>query len=45
MDNLIKHEYFKLWKSMLDIDLQTVFGAIEQIKLAPHILIFTPLFR
>lgn len=40
MDNLIKHEYFKLWKSMLDIDLQTVFGAIEQIKLEPHSFTF-----
>lgn len=40
MDNLIKHENFKLWKSMLDIDLSIEFSALEQIKLEPHSFTF-----
>jgi hypothetical protein len=40
MDKLIKSEYFKTWKSMLDIDIQKEFSAIEQFKLEPHSFTF-----
>jgi Fic family protein len=40
MDKLIKHEQFKQWKSMLDMDIQSEFSAIEQIKLEPHSFTF-----
>lgn len=40
MDNLIKPEYFKTWRSMLDIDIQEKFSTIEQIKLEPHSFTF-----
>ncbi len=40
MEKLIKPEYFKTWKSMLDIDIQKEFSAIEQIKLEPHSFTF-----
>jgi Fic family protein len=40
MAKLIKPEYFKIWKSMLDIDIQKEFSAIEQIKLEPHSFTF-----
>lgn len=37
---LIKSEYFSTWKSMLDMDIQAEFRAIEQIDLAPHSFTF-----
>jgi hypothetical protein len=37
---LTKPEYFKTWKSMLDIDIQKEFSAIEEIKLEPHSFTF-----
>lgn len=40
MEKLIKPEYFKTWKSMLDIDIQQEFSAIEQIQLEPHSFTF-----
>jgi Fic family protein len=40
MGKLIKPEYFKTWKSMLDIDIQKEFSAIEQIRLEPHSFTF-----
>ena len=40
MEKLIKPEYFKTWKSMLDIDIQKEFSAVEQIKLEPHSFTF-----
>lgn len=40
MTTLIKPEYFTTWKSMLDIDIQKEFSAIEQIKLEPHSFTF-----
>ncbi len=38
--NLIKPEYFKTWKSMLDIDIQKEFSTIEQIRLESHSFTF-----
>lgn len=40
MEKLINPAYFKIWKSMLDIDIQKEFSAIEQIKLEPHSFTF-----
>ncbi len=40
MEQLIKSQHFKQWKSMLDIDIQAEFLAIEQIKLEPHSFTF-----
>lgn len=40
MAKLISHKYFTQWKSMLDIDIQAEFAAIEQIALAPHSFTF-----
>ncbi len=40
MEKLIKHEHFKHWKSMLDIDIQAEFSDIEKIKLEPHSFTF-----
>ncbi len=40
MEKLVKSEYFKTWKSMLDIDIQKEFAAIEQFKLEPHSFTF-----
>lgn len=40
MVKLIKPEYFKTWKSMIEIDLHEKFSAIEQIKLEPHSFTF-----
>lgn len=40
MEKLIKQEYFKTWKSMLDIDIREEFSAIEQIKLESHSFTF-----
>jgi Fic family protein len=40
MKKLVKQEYFKTWKSMLDVDVQQEFSAIEQIQLAPHSFTF-----
>lgn len=37
---LIQPEYFKTWKSMLDIDIQKEFSALEQKKLEPHSFTF-----
>jgi Fic family protein len=40
MEKLIKPEHFKHWKSLLDIDIQAEFSAIEQIKLEAHSFTF-----
>jgi Fic family protein len=40
MKKLIKKEYFKRWKSMLDVDIQAEFLALEQIKLESHSFTF-----
>lgn len=40
MGKLIKQEHFKHWKSMLDVDIQTEFSAIEQRALEPHSFTF-----
>ncbi|MFT3946551.1 MAG: Fic family protein [Agriterribacter sp.] len=40
MEKLIKPDYFKTWKSMLDTDIQKEFSAIEQIALASHSFTF-----
>lgn len=40
MKKLITQGYFKTWKSMLDINIQKEFSAIEQIKLEPHSFTF-----
>ncbi len=40
MNKLITNEYFIQWKSMLEIDIQKAFQAIEQIKLEPHSFTF-----
>lgn len=40
MQKLIKDNYFKTWKSMLDIDIQAEFSSIEQIELEPHTFTF-----
>ncbi len=40
MDILIKAEYFKMWQSMLDIDIQKEFYAILQTALEPHSFTF-----
>lgn len=40
MEKLVKPGYYKIWKSMLDIDIQKEFSAIEHIKLEPHSFTF-----
>lgn len=40
MDKLIKPEYFKQWKSMLEIDIHAEFLAIKQIDLESHSFTF-----
>ena len=40
MKSLLKQKYFKQWKSMLDIDIESDFSAIEQIALDPHSFTF-----
>lgn len=40
MEELIKPQYFKLWKSMLDIDIQKEFSAIEKLELDTHSFTF-----
>ncbi len=40
MGSLIKPDYFKAWKAMLDIDIEKGFSAIEQTKLEPHSFTF-----
>jgi len=40
MEKLIKPEHFEQWQSMLDIDIQAAFLAIEQIKLESHSFTF-----
>lgn len=39
-EKLIKDDYFHTWKSMLDIDIQQEFLAIEQTELEPHSFTF-----
>jgi hypothetical protein len=38
--NLIKSDYFKIWKSLLDIDIQKEFSKVEHQKLEPHSFTF-----
>ena len=38
--NLIKSEYFKTWKSMLDIDINAEFDAIQKKEMEPHSFTF-----
>ncbi len=40
MEELIKPEYFKAWKSMLDVDIRKEFSTIEHIKLEPYSFTF-----
>ncbi len=40
MEKLIKPEYFKIWKSMLDVDIQKEFTEIETQELEPHSFTF-----
>ena len=40
MEKLIKTEYFKTWKSMLDVDIQEAFLKIQQVILEPHSFTF-----
>jgi len=40
MEKLIKPEYFKTWKSMLDIDIPAEFLAIKEMKLESHSFTF-----
>jgi len=40
MEKLIKPEYFKIWRSMLDIDLGEAFSEIQQRVLDPHSFTF-----
>ena len=40
MDKLLKSDYYQMWKSMLDIDIQKEFSAIEQQELEPHSFTF-----
>ncbi|MBS0646246.1 MAG: Fic family protein [Verrucomicrobia bacterium] len=40
MSNLINPEYFKTWKSMLDIDIQEEFSVIQKMELEPHSFTF-----
>jgi Fic family protein len=40
MERLITSQYFTILKSMLDVDIQKEFSAIEQIKLEPHSFTF-----
>lgn len=40
MKNLIKTEYFKQWKSMLDIDIEKEFLVINEMQLNPHSFTF-----
>lgn len=40
MRNLIKPEYFKTWKAILDIDISKEFSIIERIKSEPHSFTF-----
>lgn len=40
MERLITNEYFKIWKSMLDVDIQGLFLEIQQRNLEPHSFTF-----
>lgn len=40
MEKLIKAEHFNTWKSMLDVDIQREFSAVEKITLEPHSFTF-----
>lgn len=40
MKKLIQAEYFKLWKSMLDMDIKAEFSAIQSEELKPHSFTF-----
>jgi Fic family protein len=40
MEKLITNEYFKTWKSMLDIDISAEFDAIQKKELEPHSFTF-----
>lgn len=40
MGKLIKDQYFKTWKSFLDVDVQTEFSAIQTQELEPHSFTF-----
>ena len=40
MEKLIKDTYFKTWQSMLDVDIQQEFTAIQQKDLEPHSFTF-----
>jgi len=40
MGNVIKSEFFKQWKSMLDIDIEAEFLAIQKRELEPHSFTF-----
>ena len=40
MGKLITNEYFKIWKSMLDIDIDAEFASLEKKELEPHSFTF-----
>ena len=40
MGKIISREYFKTWKSMLDIDIDSEFKAIQKMVLEPHSFTF-----
>ncbi len=40
MSELIKYDYYKTWKSMLDVDIQKEFSALQQRKLESHSFTF-----
>ena len=40
MEKLLKHNYFKIWKSMLDVSVQQEFTEIEKQQLEPHSFTF-----
>ena len=40
MEKLIKSQYFKTWKSFLDVDIQKEFSAIQKQELEPHSFTF-----
>lgn len=40
MDELLKYNHYKTWKSMLDIDIQKEFSEIEELELEPHSFTF-----
>lgn len=40
MEKLLKGQYFKTWKSMLDVDIQKEFSDIESQELEPHSFTF-----